>query len=57
MSILNQKTLKTEVKFEGVGLHTGKEVTIKICPSEPNTGIVFKRIDLDKNNIVLPKIF
>ena len=57
MSILNQKTLKTEVKFEGVGLHTGKEVSIKVCPSEPNTGIVFKRIDLDKNNIVLPNIF
>ena len=57
MSILNQKTLKTEVKFEGIGLHTGKEVSIKVCPSEPNTGIVFKRIDLDKNNIVLPNIF
>ena len=57
MSILNQKTLKTEVKFEGVGLHTGKEVSIKVCPSEPNTGIVFKRIDLNKNNIVLPNIF
>ena len=57
MSILNQKTLKKEVKFEGVGLHTGKEVSIKVCPSEPNTGIVFKRIDLDKNNIVLPNIF
>ncbi len=57
MSILNQKTLKKEVKFEGVGLHTGKEVSIKICPSEPNTGIVFKRIDLNKNNIVLPNIF
>ena len=57
MSILNQKTLKKEVKFEGVGLHTGKEVSIKVCPSEPNTGIVFKRIDLNKNNIVLPNIF
>ena len=57
MSILNQKTLKKEVKFEGVGLHTGKAVSIKVCPSKPNTGIVFKRIDLDKNNIVLPNIF
>ena len=57
MSILNQKTLKREVKFEGVGLHTGKEVSIKVCPSEPNTGIIFKRIDLDKNNIVLPNVF
>ena len=54
MSILNQKTLKTEVKFEGVGLHTGKEVSIKVCPSEPNTGIVFKRIDLRNNNLIYP---
>jgi len=57
MSILNQKTLKREVKFEGVGLHTGKEVSIKVCPSKPNTGIIFKRIDLNKNNIVLPNVF
>ena len=57
MSILNQKTLKKEVRFEGVGLHTGKEVSITVCPSEPNTGIIFKRIDLNKNNIVLPNVF
>ena len=48
MSILNQKTLKKEVKFEGVGLHTGKEVIVKILPAKPNTGIVFKRVDLKK---------
>ena len=48
MSILNQKTLKKEVKFEGVGLHTGKEVIVKILPAKPNTGIVFKRVDIKK---------
>jgi len=57
MSILNQKTLKKEVKFEGVGLHTGKKVSIRILPSKPNTGIVFKRVDLEKNNIVLPNVY
>ena len=57
MSILNQKTLKKEVKFEGVGLHTGKKVSIKILPAEPNTGIVFKRVDLKKNNIILPNVY
>ena len=57
MSILNQKTLKKEIKFEGVGLHTGKEVSIIVCPSKPNTGIVFKRVDLKNNNIILPNIF
>ena len=57
MSILNQKTLKKEVKFEGVGLHTGKKVSIRILPSKPNTGIVFKRVDLKYNNIVLPNVY
>ena len=57
MSILNQKTLKKKVKFEGVGLHTGQDVSITILPSTPNTGIVFKRIDIKNNNIVLPNIY
>ena len=57
MSILNQKTLKKEVRFEGVGLHTGKEVIVKILPAKPNTGIVFKRVDLKKNNIILPNVY
>ena len=57
MSILNQKTLKKAVKFEGVGLHTGKKASITILPSKPNTGIIFKRIDLKGNNIVLPNVY
>jgi len=57
MSILNQKTIKKEVKFEGTGLHTGKKVSIRILPSKPNTGIVFKRVDLENNNIVLPNVY
>jgi UDP-3-O-[3-hydroxymyristoyl] N-acetylglucosamine deacetylase len=57
MSILNQKTLKKAVKFEGVGLHTGEKTSITILPSKPNTGIIFKRIDLESNNIVLPNIY
>ena len=39
MSILNQKTLNKEVKFEGVGLHTGKEVIVKILPKTNNTAV------------------
>ena len=57
MSLLSQKTIKSTLTFEGVGLHTGKKVTMKINPAEPNTGIVFKRIDLNKNNLVVPNIF
>ena len=57
MSILNQKTLSKSVKFEGIGLHTGKKTSITILPSKPNTGIIIKRIDLKNNNIVLPNVY
>ena len=53
MSILNQKTLKKSVSFSGIGLHTGEKVNLKICPSTPNSGIQFKRIDLKSNNVVI----
>ena len=52
MNLLNQKTLKNSVQFEGIGLHSGKVVKLLIKPSEPDTGIVFKRIDLKNNNLV-----
>ena len=54
MSLLNQKTLKNSVQFNGVGLHSGKTVNLSINPSEPDTGIVFKRVDLKDNNLVYP---
>ena len=54
MSLLNQKTLKNLVQFEGIGLHSGKTVKLSIKPSEPDTGIVFKRVDLKNNNLVYP---
>ena len=57
MSILNQKTVSKSVHVSGVGLHSGLSVDMKILPSDPNTGIVFKRIDLKKNNLVLPNLF
>ena len=54
MSILNQKTVKKEVCFSGVGLHSGKDVNVCIKPAAPNTGIIFKRIDLENNNMIFP---
>jgi len=54
VSLLNQKTLKNSVQFNGVGLHSGKVVNLSINPSEPDTGIVFKRVDLKDNNLVSP---
>ena len=57
MSVLNQKTIKEVIAFDGVGLHSGKKVHIEIKPAKPNTGIVFKRTDIKNNNIVIPGIF
>ncbi len=54
MSLLNQKTIKKKVSFSGVGLHSGKVIKICVKPSEPDTGIVFKRVDLKENNFIYP---
>ena len=54
MSLLNQKTIKNDVRFKGLGLHNGKIVNLCIKSSEPDTGIVFKRVDLKINNLVYP---
>ena len=57
MSVLNQKTIKEVIVFDGVGLHSGKKVHIEIKPAKPNTGIVFKRIDIKNNNLIIPGVF
>ena len=57
MSTLTQKTIKEIITINGIGLHTGQEVNIKIKPAEPNTGVIFKRTDLKKNNYIIPNIF
>jgi len=54
VSLLNQKTIRKKVSFNGIGLHSGKQVTICVKPSEPNSGIVFKRVDLKENNLIHP---
>jgi len=57
MSILNQKTINKNISFKGVGLHSGLEVSMTIKPAEPNSGIIFKRIDLKENNTIIPNVF
>ena len=54
MSYLTQKTIKDNVSFRGIALHSGLDVNICIKPAEPNFGIVFKRVDLKNNNLVYP---
>ena len=57
MSALSQKTVNNPLSIKGIGLHTGEPVNIKINPAEPNTGIVFKRTDLNNNNYIIPSVF
>ena len=51
MAIINtdvkQKTIKSEISLTGVGLHTGKDVTLTFKPAPENAGFAFKRIDLE----------
>ena len=54
MSYLTQKTIKNNVSFNGVALHSGLDVNICIKPADPNFGIVFKRVDLKIDNLVYP---
>jgi len=57
MSVLNQKTINKNLTFNGIGLHSGLAVKMTVKPAEPNSGIIFKRIDLNENNIIIPNIF
>jgi UDP-3-O-[3-hydroxymyristoyl] N-acetylglucosamine deacetylase len=44
--MIRQRTLKNIIKATGVGLHTGEKVYLSLRPAAPNTGIVFRRVDL-----------
>ncbi len=46
--MLKQRSLKSSIRTTGVGLHTGQKVTMTLRPAHPNTGIIFRRIDLPK---------
>ena len=47
-----QNTINSSISFNGVGIHSGKAVNMKLVPAADDFGIVFKRTDLDKNNII-----
>jgi len=57
VSLLNQKTINENITFNGIGLHSGLEANLTIKPARPNSGILFKRTDIDLNNIIIPNIF
>jgi len=54
MAYLNQKTILKPIVFNGIGLHSGLRVNLTLKPADPNSGVLFKRIDLNKNNILVP---
>lgn len=45
--MIRQRTLKNEIRATGVGLHTGKKVLLTLRPAPVDSGIVFRRVDLD----------
>ena len=46
--MLRQRTLKNSIRATGVGLHSGEKVYMTLRPAAPNTGIVFRRVDLEQ---------
>jgi len=54
VSYLTQKTVKHNISFSGIALHSGHSVNVCIKPAKPDFGIVFQRVDLKSNNIVYP---
>ena len=54
MSYLTQKTIKNKVSFSGIALHSGLNVNVCLAPAKPNSGVIFKRVDLQENNLVYP---
>ena len=52
MNSIFQKTLTKPVKFQGIGLHSGKKSKITLLPAEENQGVIFKRTDIKLNNLI-----
>ena len=48
----NQTTINSPISLEGVGIHTGKDVKLTFNPADPDTGYVFKRVDLDGHPLI-----
>src|SRR4029450_1333235 len=46
--MIAQRTIKRTIKSTGVGLHTGRKVVMTLRPAQPDTGIVFRRVDLER---------
>jgi len=54
--VIKQRTLKNIIRAMGVGVHTGEKVYLTLRPADPNTGIVFRRVDLKPTVEILAAI-
>ena len=54
MSTIFQKTIKSKVTCSGIGLHSGLNVKMSLLPAKVDSGINFKRVDVDKNKSKIP---
>ena len=50
--MLKQRTLKSQIKTTGVGLHTGARVDLTLRPAQPDSGVVFHRVDLPQSSAI-----
>src|SRR6266700_1368934 len=46
-TLIQEQTIRSAVECQGVGLHSGAPVKLRILPAPANTGIIFRRVDLD----------
>jgi UDP-3-O-[3-hydroxymyristoyl] N-acetylglucosamine deacetylase/3-hydroxyacyl-[acyl-carrier-protein] dehydratase len=54
-TVVKQRTLQSEVTLKGIGLHTGKEVTLTFKPAAENHGYAFSRVDVEGNPVIQAK--
>jgi len=52
MGIENQRTIKSKITLEGIGLHTGKEAKLELLPASADTGIIFLRKDIESASLI-----
>lgn len=52
-----QKTIKNTIECQGVGLHSGQNITMRFQPADTDTGIVFVRIDLEDGQNAIPALY
>ncbi len=51
--MISQKTIKETIELQGVGLHNGQNVNLVLKPAKADTGIIFKRTDVDSNKNII----